>query len=178
MVVYQDIISGDEFFYGSHPFTLVDDLYYEVYGRYILIRSGGVKDTELGGNRFAKLVPAEQPAEQPEKLEEVIDLVEECQLQNCPHISQEKYFPEYLKPYTQTLIAYYEKQGKEKADIVKDKLNQFRVILREKFKSDNFQFFEGRSHPSEGMIALVGHKEKDGKEIPYMILFKDGLKEV
>jgi hypothetical protein len=53
MLVYKDIISGDELFSDSYPIKLVDDLYYEVEGKNISI-SNDIDEALIGGNKAAE----------------------------------------------------------------------------------------------------------------------------
>ena len=67
------------------------------------------------------------------------------------------------------------KESGEEKNVFRARSQQLGNMLNEKFKTGDFKFYEGSNATDEGMITLLGRKEKDGKEIPYMIFFKDGL---
>jgi len=50
MLVYKDVISGDELFSDSYPIQLCEDLYYEVEGKNISM-SNDIDEALIGGNK-------------------------------------------------------------------------------------------------------------------------------
>ncbi|VDP94802.1 unnamed protein product [Echinostoma caproni] len=90
MRVFVDAVSGDEMFSDSFKFKLVDDVVYEVEGKYVIV-SNKIDDSLLGANPSAE--------EENEALEEgsqrVIDLVHGMRLTYSPF--DKKGYKDYLK---------------------------------------------------------------------------------
>merc|ERR1712127_8636 len=52
MLIYKDVLGGDELFSDSYPIKLVDDIIYEVEGKTIK-ESGDIDEALIGGNKAA-----------------------------------------------------------------------------------------------------------------------------
>nr|ACZ73830.1 translationally-controlled tumor protein [Holothuria glaberrima] len=173
MIIYKDLITGDELFSDSFPCTLVEDLYYEVIGKHTT-ESDDIDESKLGAN-----ASAEEASEQLEKnVKSGVNIVLANKLEQCFAISQDEYLQGIFKPYVKKIKKLLEEQEPDKAAAFPERAKQLLGLLKKKLKNEEFDFYQGLSQTNEAMTALLGYKEKDGEEVPYMIFFKDGLTEM
>lgn len=149
----------------------VDDIAYEVDAKMIVISDG---DVDIGANPSAE--------EQEEALEnggqQVNNIVHSFRL--TPTQFDKKSYLTYLKGYMKKLkstLAERAEAGdaaaKERLESFESKAQAFAKKLIGNFK--DYEFFIGESMDPEGMVVLMNYRE-DGVT-PYMIYWKDGLKE-
>ncbi|XP_058468335.1 translationally-controlled tumor protein homolog [Solea solea] len=164
MLVYVDIISGDEMF--SDALKIIDKGFLiEVEGKTVT-RSDVLDESKIGANKSA---------------EEVEEASEMGSVSGCDiilnHKLQKTGFDK--KQYT-TYVKNYVKQLKEKLlesnpDRVNDFMKEAPAAVAQLLKNfKNFDFYTGESSDSEGMVGLLDYRE-DGVT-PYMVFFKDGLR--
>jgi hypothetical protein len=163
MLLYEDILSGDELFSDAFPVKVVEGIVYEVDCQMIVVKAGA--DIDIGANPSAE--------DQEESLEDgatqVNNVVHSFRLQSTTF--DKKSYLTYLKAYMKA---------------VKDKLDPKDVEAFEKgaaayakkvianFK--DFEFYTGESMNPEGMVALLNYRE-DGVT-PYFTFWKHGAKQV
>ncbi|CAI5460954.1 unnamed protein product, partial [Closterium sp. Yama58-4] len=164
MLVYQDLISGDELLSDSFEAKEIHNgIFYEVEGKWVV--KGGI-EVDIGANPSAEGGEEEAVEEQSEK---VVDIVDTFRLQEQPAFDK-KAFAAYLKVYVQKLAGL----------IPAERGQQFRAdspaaVKWLMSKLADLQFFVGESMNLEGSIAYAYYK--DGSANPTFIYFKDGLKE-
>lgn len=150
-------------FSDAFPHKLVDDIVYEVDCKSITIKSGA--DVDIGAN------PSTEEAE--EGLEDgmitVNNVVHSFRLQETSF--DKKSFLTYLKGYMKSVK---EKLPEARRAEFEKGASAFAKKIVANFK--DFQFFTGESMDPEGMVALLNYRE-DGIT-PFLIFWKDGLKEV
>eukprot|EP00123_Amoebidium_parasiticum_P022635 comp9151_c0_seq1/m.4313 comp9151_c0_seq1/g.4313 ORF comp9151_c0_seq1/g.4313 comp9151_c0_seq1/m.4313 type:complete len:171 (-) comp9151_c0_seq1:258-770(-) len=167
MIIYKDVITGDELFSDSYEPKLIDDMYYEVDGRLIDV-GGGIDESLIGGNASAEGGEDEGAADSVAK---VINIVHSHQLQEVPY--DKKSYTAYIKDYMKSLKTYLSEKKPDRVDpfmkgiqpVVKKILGNF----------GDYQFFTGESMNPEGMVVLMNYRD-DGIT-PFFIFFKDGVKE-
>jgi len=163
MLLYEDILSGDELFSDAFPVKEVDNIVYEVDCQMIVVKAGA--DIDIGANPSAE--------DQEEALEDgaaqVNNVIHSFRLQSTSF--DKKSYLTYLKAYMKA---------------VKEKLDPANVAAFEKgaaayakkivanFK--DFEFYTGESMNPDGMVALLNYRE-DGVT-PYFTFWKDGAKKV
>jgi len=163
MLLYEDILSGDELFSDAFPVKEVDNIVYEVDCQMIVVKAGA--DIDIGANPSAE--------DQEEALEDgaaqVNNVIHSFRLQSTSF--DKKSYLTYLKAYMKA---------------VKEKLDPANVAAFEKgaaayakkivanFK--DFEFYTGESMNPDGMVALLNYRE-DGVT-PYFTFWKDGAKQV
>lgn len=163
MLLYEDVISGDEMFSDAFPMKEVDGIAYEVDCQMIVIKEG---DVDIGANPSAE--------EQEEALEAgastVNNIAHSFRLQAT--VFDKKAYLAHLKGY---MKAVAEKLGDDDAVAAfKTKANDFAKKIVGNFK--DYEFYIGENMNPDGMVALLNYRD-DGIT-PYFTFWKHGLKEV
>ncbi|KAK0230721.1 translationally controlled tumor-associated [Armillaria fumosa] len=166
MLLYEDVISGDEMFSDAFPLKLVDDIVFEVECQTITIKPGA--DVDIGANPSAE--------EQEEGLEEgatqVNNVVHSFRLQSTAF--DKKSFLSYLKGYMKTVKAKLAETNPDRVEAFEKGAQAYAKKIVANFK--DFEFYTGETMNADGMVALLNYRE-DGVT-PYFTFWKDGLKEV
>ncbi|CEP14329.1 hypothetical protein [Parasitella parasitica] len=166
MLLYMDIISGDELFSDAFTPVLIDDVLYEVDCKMITI---GNDNVDIGANPSAE----DAPDEIMDDAKTVNNLVHTSRLE--PTIFNKKAYISYIKGYMKEIKSKMETNGVEPEDIEdfeKKITPKVKEILK---KYDDYEFYTGESRNPEAMVALLNYRE-DGIT-PYFTFFKHGLKE-
>ncbi|KAG1752744.1 translationally-controlled tumor protein [Suillus paluster] len=169
MLLYEDIITGDEMFSDAFPMKLVDGIAYEVDCQMIVLKEG---DVDIGANPSAE--------EQEEALEagaiSVNNIAHSFRLQST--VYDKKAYLGHLKDYMKKVAEKLAESGDPNALATvtdfKAKANVFAKKIVGNFK--DYEFYTGESMNIEGMVALLNYRE-DGIT-PYFTFWKHGLKEV
>jgi len=163
MLLYEDIITGDELFSDAFPLKLVDDIVYEVDCQMTVIKAGA--DVDIGANPSSE--------EQEEALEDgavqVNNVVHSFRLQSTAF--DKKSYLTYLKAY---MKAVKEKLKPDHVEAFEKKAAGYAKKIVANFK--DFEFYTGESMNPDGMVALLNYRE-DGVT-PYITFWKDGTKQV
>ena len=150
----------------------VDDIAYEVDAKMIVVAEG---DIDIGANPSAE--------EQEEALENggstVNNVVHSFRL--TPTSFDKKSYLTYLKGYMKKLKSTLSERAEAGDAVAKERLESFEAKAQAFAKKlignfKDYEFFIGESMDPEGMVVLMNYRE-DGVT-PYMIYWKDGLKEV
>ncbi|KAJ8587406.1 putative translationally-controlled tumor protein [Rhizopogon salebrosus TDB-379] len=167
MLIYNDIISGDEMFSDAFPMKEIDGVAYEVDCQMILVKEG---DVDIGANPSA------------EEMEEAVEggastvnnVVYSFRLQTTTY--DKKTYLSHLKGYMKTVAEKLEKEEGGAAAVAefKAKANVFAKSIIANFK--DYEFYTGESMDVDGMVALLNYRE-DGVT-PFFTFWKHGLKEV
>ncbi|KAM6495844.1 Mss4-like protein [Amanita muscaria] len=165
MLLYTDIITGDEMFSDAYPMKTIDDIVFEVECATIVIKEG---DVDIGAN------PSQE--EQSEGVDDgsktVNNVAHSFRLQATSF--DKKSFLTYLKAYMKAVKADLEKNKPDRVATFEKGAQGFAKKIVGNFK--DFEFYTGESMNPDGMIALLNYRE-DGVT-PYFTFWKDGLKEV
>ncbi|KAK9454536.1 translationally controlled tumor protein [Dipodascopsis uninucleata] len=166
MLLYKDIISGDELVSDAYDIKLVDDVVYEVNCHMVQIKEGA--DIDIGANPSA-----EEGGE--EELEEgvvtVNDIVHSFRLQQTSF--DKKSFLTYIKGYMKTIKAKLNETSPDEVAAFEKGAQAYIKKVVANFK--DYEFFTGESMDPEAMIVLLNYRE-DGVT-PYIIIWKHGVKE-
>lgn len=164
MLLYEDVISGDEMFSDAFPMKDVDGIAYEVDCQMITLKEG---DVDIGANASAE--------EQEEALEDgavtVNNIAHSFRLQATAY--DKKAYLLHLKGYMKAVTAKLEEKGGDVPGF-KAKANDFAKKIVGNFK--DYEFYTGENMNPDGMVALLNYRE-DGIT-PYFTFWKHGLKEV
>ncbi|KJE89794.1 translationally-controlled tumor protein [Capsaspora owczarzaki ATCC 30864] len=166
MLIFKDVISGDEVASDSFPHKLVDDLYYEVDGKTISVKEG-IDDSLIGGNASAEGEDADDGAA--DGVKSVINVVYSHQLVETSF--DKKSYTAYIKGYMKAIKAHLEKNQPERVDVFTKGMPE--IVKKILGNFDNYQFFTGASMNVDGLVVLLNYRE-DGVT-PYFIIFKDGV---
>jgi len=166
MLLYEDILSGDEIVSDAFPIKLVDDIVYEVDCATITVKAGA--DVDIGANPSAE--------DQEEGLDDgaktVNNIVHSFRLQSTTF--DKKSYLTYLKGYMKAVKQKLQETNPGRVDAFEKGAAAYAKKIVANFK--DFEFFTGGSMNPDGLVALLNYRE-DGIT-PYLTLWKDGLKEV
>jgi len=164
MLLYEDIITGDEMFSDAFPIKLVDDIAFEVDCALIIVKEG---DVDIGANPSAE----ETEEALADGASQVNNVVYSFRLQQTTF--DKKSYLTHLKDYMKTLKAKLAESRPDRVEAFEKGAQAFAKKVAGNFK--NYEFFTGESMNPDGMVALLNYRE-DGTT-PYFTFWKDGLKE-
>lgn len=170
MKIFKDLFTGDEMFTDSYKVKLVDDVLYEVYGKYVTRKQGEII---LGGAN-----PSQEDGDDAtdESVESGVDIVLNQRLVETPCFPDKKSYLTYLKEYMKKVTERLKETKPDEVDTFKSKMNDAVKKLIARF--DDFQFYTGESCDSDGgMVAILEYRQVENEEIPIMIFYKYGLLE-
>lgn len=170
MIIFKDLITGDEMFTDSSKVKLIDDCVWEVSLNYVIRKQGDIAIE--GFNPSAE----EFDEGTDETSESGYDLVLNQRLQEIPFSKAD--FKNYLKTYTKSL----QEKWKE-LEWSDDKIADAKAKLTEGVKKllpkvGDAQFFMGESNNPDGILGILEFRDgDDGNEIVIMNFLKHGLEE-
>lgn len=169
MKIFKDIITGDEMFSDAYKMKLVDNVIYEVYGKYITRTQGDIQIE--GFNPSAE--EADEAADG--SSQSGVNVVIDNRLCECYAFGDKKSFTLYLKDYMKKLIAKLQESDPEQVEVFKTNMNKQMKEILGRFK--DLQFFTGESMDCEGMVAMCEYRDIEGASVPVLMFFKHGLQE-
>ncbi|KAM7463080.1 hypothetical protein LguiA_031201 [Lonicera macranthoides] len=166
MLVYQDLLTGDELLSDSFPYKeVLNGVLWEVEGKWVV---QGAVDVNIGAN------PSAEGAEDDEGVDDqtvkVVDIVDTFRLQEQPPFDK-KQFVAYVKKYIKLLTPKLEG---EQLDLFKKNVEGATKFLLSKLA--DLQFFVGESMHDDSSLVFAYYKE--GATDPTFLYFSSGLKEV
>lgn len=166
MLIYNDIISGDEMLSSAFDIKEVDNVVYEVDSAMIHVKPGA--DVDIGANPSA-----EEAAETlDDDTIQVNNVVYNSRLQQTSF--DKKSYMSYIKGYMKKIKAHLEKENPDAvAEFEKGAQTYIKKVLTN-FK--NYEFYTGESMDPDGMVVLLDWRE-DGTT-PYLVFWKHGLESV
>ncbi|KAJ3044111.1 Translationally-controlled tumor protein [Rhizophlyctis rosea] len=164
MLLYRDVISGDEMVSDAFKMIEIDDIAYEVDSKMIQIKQGA--DVDIGANASAE----EAQEELEEGVETVNNLAYSFRLQSTSF--DKKSYMTYIKGYMKALKKYLAENNPDRVAAFEKGAASFVKKILENFK--DYEFYVGESMNPDGMVALLNYRE-DGVT-PYFVFFKDGFK--
>ncbi|OIW07109.1 hypothetical protein TanjilG_02743 [Lupinus angustifolius] len=166
MLVYQDLLTGDELLSDSFPYKEIENgMLWEVEGKWVV---QGAVDVDIGAN------PSAEGGEDDEGVDDqavkVVDIVDTFRLQEQPSFDKRQ-FVTYIKRYIKLLTPKLEPENQE---LFKKNIEGATKFLLSKLK--DFQFFVGESMHDDGSLVFAYYRE--GATDPTFIYFAHGLKEI
>jgi len=190
MIIYKDLLTGDELFSDIYPMKLVGShkLIWQLQGKRVT-ESNSLDESAFGANPSA-----EEAAEGVDDGSvSGVNIVLANRLQEIQEFTKKQY-QEKIKAYMGKLIAKWNADIKEatdegradKAQEMKDSVADFKAnitsdlkeIVLTGFKEKQWQFFVGESLEDDGMVSLMTYPPDDAEGKPVMYFFKHGLKEM
>lgn len=165
MIIYTDIISGDELLSDAYDAKLVDGVVYEADCAMVQVSSSG--DVDIGGNPSAE-DGADEDLE--EGVETVNNVVYSFRLQNTQF--DKKSFLTYIKGYMKRVKAHLAETAPEEVEVFEKGAQAYVKKVIGSFK--DWDFFTGESMDPDGMIVLLNYRE-DGTT-PFVAVWKHGVK--
>ncbi|PVG03675.1 translationally controlled tumor-associated [Serendipita vermifera] len=167
MLLYSDLISGDEMFSDAFPLKLVDDIVWEVDCQTITVKEG---DIDIGANPSA-----EEAGEQLEDgAKTVNNVVHSFRLQSTTF--DKKSYLTYLKGYMKEVKKKLTENGASEEDVAAFEKGASAYAKKIVANFKDYEFYVGENMNLEGMVALLNYRE-DGIT-PYFTFWKHGLKEI
>ncbi|CAI8597949.1 unnamed protein product [Vicia faba] len=166
MLVYQDLLTGDELLSDSFPYKEIENgLLWEVEGKWVV---QGAIDVDIGANPSAEGGGEDEGVD--DQAVKVVDIVDTFRLQEQPSFDK-KLFVTFMKRYIKLLTPKLEA---DKQEIFKKHIEGATKFLLPKLK--DLQFFVGESMHDDGSLVFAYYK--DGATDPTFIYFAYGLKEI
>ncbi|KAG6437477.1 hypothetical protein SASPL_102394 [Salvia splendens] len=166
MLVYQDLLSGDELLSDSFTYKEIENgMLWEVEGKWVV---QGAVSVDIGANPSAEGADDEEGVD--DQAVKVVDILDTFRLQEQPPFDK-KQFIAYVKKYIKNLTPKLEP---EKQDQFKKGIEGATKYLVSKLK--DFQYFVGESMHDDGTMVFAYYKE--GATDPTFLYLAHGLKEV
>ncbi|GMY21749.1 translationally-controlled tumor protein homolog [Fagus crenata] len=166
MLVYQDLLTGDELLSDSFPYKEIENgMLWEVDGKWVV---QGAVDVDIGANPSAEGGGEDEGVD--DQTVKVVDIVDTFRLQEQPAFDK-KQFVTFMKRYIKALTPKLEP---EKQELFKKNIEAATKFLLSKLS--DLQFFVGESMHDDGVLVFAYYKE--GATDPTFIYFAYGLKEV
>ncbi|KAG9508455.1 hypothetical protein GZH46_03047, partial [Fragariocoptes setiger] len=169
MIIYKDLITGDEMFTDSTKIKLIDDCLYEVYCKHVTRKQGEI------------ILPGANPSAEGEdedgggdaQVESGLDIVLNQQLIETSFNKSD--YKNYLKTYTKALQAKWKEMGKSDEELEEHKTKFMEAVKKVLPKLDEASFFMGSSSNPDGMVAVLEYRDLPEGEQPIMLFYKHGL---
>ncbi|KAJ4834074.1 hypothetical protein Tsubulata_016272 [Turnera subulata] len=166
MLVYQDLLTGDELLSDSYPYKeLENGLLWEVEGKWVV---EGAVDVNIGANPSAEGGDEDEGVD--DQAQKVVDIISIFRLQEQPTYDK-KLFVTYIKKFIKLLTP---KLSPEQQEHFKKNIEGATKYLLSKLS--DLQFFLGESSNLEGTLVFAYYKE--GATDPTFLYFAPALKEV
>ncbi|KAJ3509067.1 hypothetical protein NM208_g15720 [Fusarium decemcellulare] len=168
MIIFKDILTGDELISDSYDLKEIDGIVYEA--DCAMIEEGGVS-VDIGANASAE--EAEEALD--DQVTKVNNIVNSFRLQSTSF--DKKSFLTYLKGYMKAVKAALQEKNAP-ADTITAFEKGAQTYVKEKLLPNfkDFEFYTGESMNPDGMVVLLNYRE-DGVT-PYIIVWKHGLTEM
>ncbi|XP_073436382.1 translationally-controlled tumor protein [Dendrobates tinctorius] len=166
MIIYKDILTGDEMFSDIYVVKeSPDGLCLEVDGKMVTRTEGQIDDALIGGNASAE---CQDEGSQTSTIRGV-DIVLNHKLQETGFTKES--YKQHIKDYMKAIKGKLEESNP-------NRVKPFMTCAGGKIKEilgnfKNYQFFTGETMNPDGMVALLDFRE-DGVT-PFLTFFKDGL---
>ncbi|KAF5663672.1 hypothetical protein FHETE_7377 [Fusarium heterosporum] len=168
MLIYKDILNGDELISDSYDIKEVDGVVYEA--DCAMIEEGGV-NVDIGANASAE----EAAEEMDDNVVKVNNIVSSFRLQSTSF--DKKGYLAYLKGYMKAVKAKLQETGAP-ADTITAFEKGAQGFVKNKILANfkDYEFYTGESMDPDGMVVLLNYRE-DGVT-PYITVWKHGLTEM
>ncbi|KAF7490930.1 hypothetical protein SSS_07138 [Sarcoptes scabiei] len=168
MIIYKDLLTGDEMFTDSSKIRLVGDCMWEVECNFVIRKQGEIAIE--GFNPSAEEV--DEGTE--EASESGYDLVLNQRLVETSFTKAD--YKNYLKTYTKSLQEKWKELEWSEDQIADAKAKLTEAVKKILPKVDDSQFFLGESSNPDGIVGVLEFRDgEDGKEQAIMNFFKHGL---
>lgn len=165
MIIYKDVVSGDELASDAFPIKEVDGAVYEVECAMISVSNDG--NVDIGANPSAD---GEDEALE-EGAEQVNNVVYSFRLQ--PTNFDKKSFLTYIKDYMKRVKKYLSENHPDQVEAFEKGATAYVKKVVGSFK--DWEFYTGESMDPEAMVVLLNYRE-DGVT-PFVAIWKHGVKE-
>jgi len=166
MIIYKDLITGDELISDSYNLREVDGVVYEADCKKISV---GGETFDTGANASAE--EAEDGTD--DQIQQVIDVVHSFRLNETSF--DKKSYLSHLKTYMKKVKEGMKERGAsdEEVSVFEKGASAYAKKIVGNFK--DYEFLIGESMDPDGMVVLLNYRE-DGIT-PFVTIWKHGLKE-
>uniref|UniRef100_A0A2P2KMW3 Translationally-controlled tumor protein homolog n=1 Tax=Rhizophora mucronata TaxID=61149 RepID=A0A2P2KMW3_RHIMU len=166
MLVYQDLLTGDELLSDSFPYKEIENgMLWEVEGKWVI---QGTVDVDIGANPSAEGGEVDEGVD--DQAIKVVDVVDTFRLQEQPAFDK-KQFVTYMKRFIKLLTPLLDA---EKQETFKKHIEGATKFLLSKLS--DLQFFVGENMKDDGTLVFAYYK--DGATDPTFLYFAYALKEI
>ncbi|KAJ9629537.1 hypothetical protein H2203_001911 [Taxawa tesnikishii (nom. ined.)] len=167
MIIYKDLITGDELISDSYDLKEVDGAVYEADCRKITI---GAENIDIGANPSAE--EADEGVD--ESSQTVIDVVHSFRLNETSF--DKKSYLSHLKTYMKKVKDAMKEKGASEDDIKDFEKGASAYAKKIVGNFKDYEFLIGESMDPDGMVVLLNYRE-DGIT-PYVTIWKHGVSEM
>lgn len=164
MIIFKDVLSGDELLSDAYDVKLVDGVVYEADCAMVKV---GADNIDIGANASAE----DAPEELDDTVETVNNVVYSFRLQ--PTSFDKKSYLTYLKGYMKAVKSHLSEKHPEQVEEFEKGASSFAKKVLGSFK--DWEFYTGESMDPDGMVVLLNYRE-DGTT-PYVVIWKHGVSE-
>ena len=150
MLVYQDLLTGDELLSDSFPYKEIENgILWEVEGKWVTV---GAVDVNIGANPSAEEGGEDEGVD--DSTQKVVDIVDTFRLQEQPTYDK-KGFIAYIKKYIKLLTP---KLSEEDQAVFKKGIEGATKFLLPRLS--DFQFFVGEGMHDDSTVILIGDDDE------------------
>jgi hypothetical protein len=177
MIIYSDIFSHDELCSDAYKMEIVDDVIIKFESK--LVESGDGKEIKIyDGDAFGGKTEPEEgeetgPVKPVEETNKVNEIIHKFQLQPTGFNSLKDYQAS-LKGYLKRLTDHMKEKTPDRVAPFQKGIQKFVGEFFKKNKFADVEFYTGSSFDNDSGIVLCAWNEE--KTLPYIYLFKDGVK--
>jgi len=168
MIIYKDVISGDEIISDSYDLKEIDGVAYEVNCSRINV---GGESFDVGGNPSAEGGDDDGVEDQQQT---VIDVVHSFRLQETSF--DKKGYMTYLKSYMKKVKEALKTKGASDEEVAAFEKGAASFAKKVLGNFKDYEFFTGENMDPDGMVVLLNYRE-DGVT-PFVTVWKHGLSEM
>ncbi|OAY42322.1 translationally-controlled tumor protein homolog [Manihot esculenta] len=166
MLVYQDLLTGDELLSDAFPYKEIENgMLWEVQGKWVV---KGAVDVDIGANPSAEGEKEDEGLDDPAV--KVVDIVDTFRLREQFAFDKQQFLA-FMKRYIKLLTPKLEP---EKQESFKKHIEGATKFLLSKL--EDLQFFVGESMHDDSSLVFAYYKE--GSTEPTFLYFAYGLKEI
>ncbi|OCT49819.1 Translationally-controlled tumor protein like protein [Cladophialophora carrionii] len=171
MIIYRDIISGDELASDTSKIIDAGNGLWEIDGK--MVTKGSENFALEGANPSAEGEDADDGTDETKVT--VLDLADQFRLQKIEGGMSKKAYQAELKKYMKALTEKLKEKGTPEEDIKKFQSEAPAAAKKILGNWENYDIYQGESMDENGMYVLVDFRE-DGMT-PYATIWKWGLEE-
>jgi len=167
MIIYKDLVTGDEVLSDSYPMKLVDDIVYEAEGEKIQV---GGEEIDIGANPSAE--DGEDALDDNKQM--VLNIAHSFRLSETSF--DKKSYLGHLKGYMKNIKKKLEENGSSPEEVKAFETGAAAYAKKIIANFKDYEFLIGESMDPDGMVLLLNYRE-DGIT-PYVTVWKHGLTEM
>uniref|UniRef100_H2ZD71 TCTP domain-containing protein n=1 Tax=Ciona savignyi TaxID=51511 RepID=H2ZD71_CIOSA len=170
MIIFKDIITGDEMFSDIYKYEVFEECFIKVVGKMTT-----TKEEELDSALFGANPSQEESAESyggDDSAKPIVDIVKTSKLEEAPRFDSKTY-TSYFKDWCKAVVAKLVEEGQsDEAEKFKKQGPAGFKYIKKNIK--DLEFFTGSGMDVDGSMGYLNYDEND---TPYLLFFKASLVE-